>query len=153
MSVTNREPLSHKEVEELRKRPLAGTTHMLRLMANYDKSRQETKRAQGLSSKHYQHHVNALKDHRGTKKKLDEAKKEIEKLKWLADEAEKSRCFMIDSAAKSHMAKERVVEHINSLPGKEIYDGTAGCDDVILRLSKKDFEELLLTLDDDGEMR
>ena len=151
MGVTSKEPLSHKEVEELRKRPLAGTTHLLRLMVNYDKSRQETKRAQGLSSKHYQHHVNALKDHRGTKKKLDDAKKEIEELKRLVGEAEKSRCFMIDSAAKSHMVKDKVVEHINSLPGKEIYDGTAGCDDVILRLSKKDFEELLITLDDDEE--
>ena len=153
MSVISREPLSHKEVDDLRNRPLAGTTHMLRLMANYDKSRQETKRAQGLSSKHYQHHVNALEDHRGTKKKLDEAKKEIEELKRLVEEAEQSRCFMIDSAAKSHMIKEKVVEHIRALPGDEFYDGIAQRDDIILRLSKKDFEELLLTLDDDGEIR
>ena len=151
MSVTNKEPLSHKEIKELRERPIAGVLYLLRLMANYDNAREETKKAKSLSSRHYQHHVNAVKDHRGTKKKLYEAKKEIEELKRLVDEAEKSRCFMIDSAAKSHAARNKMVEHINSLPGKEIYDGTAGCGDVILRLSKKDFEELLFTLDDDEE--
>lgn len=151
MSVTNKEPLSHKEIKELRERPIAGVLYLLRLMANYDNAREETKKAKSLSSRHYQHHVNSVKECRKLKKKLDEAKEKIKHLKYLADEAEKSRCFMIESAAKSHVAMKKITEHINALPGDEIYDGIAGRNDVICSLSKKDFEELLFTLADDDE--
>ena len=150
-AISSKEPLSQKEIKELRERPIAGALYLLRLMENYDNAREETKKAKSLSSRHYQHHVSALKDHQGTKKKLDEAKKEIEELKRLVGEAEKSRCFMIDSAAKSHIAMKKITEHIKSLPGKTIFGGTVEKEDFIYRLSKKDFEELLFTLDDDEE--
>ena len=148
---SNKEPLSHKEIEELRDRPIAGALCLSRLMVNYDNAREETKKAKSLSSRHYQHHSNSVKEYRKIKKKLDEAKEEIKRLKYLADEAEKSRCFMIESAAKSHMATKKITEYINSLPGKIIFGGAVEKEDFIYRLSKKDFEELLFTLDDDEE--
>jgi len=142
-------PLSHREIKDLRKRPIAGVTFLMRLLTNYDNALEETERVRMLSARHYQHHANSVQKCRDMKKKLEDAQSQMQELERLVKAAEESRCFMIDSAAKSDTEKKKIIEYINALPGKDIYDGIAGRNDVVCSLSRKKFDEMLLALEEE----
>ena len=159
------EPLTDKEIREIRANPIASYLDVVRLTELYDKTRKEALKAQQLSSTHYQHQVDTMKMYQESQKKLEEATytaevsvKRIEatnvveaESKARVEEAEKSREFMCGEAGKQNNIKNKILDYINSSNVIYTYDSVTEKNDTIVKFSKIEFEKFLGLLEEEED--
>lgn len=156
-----RKPLTSEELKEIRKQPTASYLDLVRLLDLYDETREEVKRAQDLSSIHYQHHVDTMEMYREMKKKFEDANEaaelsvkrmakanvEVAEAAQRAEEAETSREFMCSEAGRYDNIKNKILEHIEASKIVYTYDSMTKKNDVMVKFSKLEFDKLVSSLE------
>jgi hypothetical protein len=159
------EPLTDREIKEIRINPIASYLDVVRLTNLYDETRKDLLKVQHLSSMHYQHHSDTMKILWEANKDIKKKNKEIEdKSKQLDDidallkeaiekeeEANKSREFMCGEAGKQNNIKNKILDYINSSNVIYTYDSVTEKNDTIIKFSKIEFEKFLDLLEEEEE--
>lgn len=161
------EPLTDKEIREIRANPIASYLDVVRLTNLFDETRKELYKVQQLSSLHYQHHSDAMKMYWKTDEELKNKNKEIENKSKQIDElnillkeainkeeeANKSREFMCGEAGRHHNAKNEIIDYINSSNIIYTYDSVTKKNDTIVKFSKIEFDKFVSSAEhkDEGD--
>lgn len=154
------EPLTDKEIREIRANPIASYLDVVRLTNLYDKTRQEALKAQQLSSTHYQHHSDTMKMYweaseelKNKNKEIEDKSKQIEEITGLLkealekeEEANKSREFMCGEAGKQSNTKNKIIEYINSSNIIYTYDSVTKKNDTVVKFSKIEFDRFVSSI-------